>query len=470
MIKNGAFNSIFIGVTFLIPFLVCSKPSLQDSATLFSSHFKKIKDSLVIRTQDPLGGPTLKLKALTQEVIRRNPDLEAARSRIRAAAAVVPRVQALDDPQFTFRSINHPFGRKREFTKERRYKFSQKIPLPSKLHTKGKIAEHILEFVHSEEVTTHIELILQAKRLYFLLHLNRVARDINKQNRDILTRLMQGALAVYKVGRARQTDALKAHIELQILDDELLSLESERLTLIAMLNALLDRPQKALLGQPKVTFYPDIELHYDQLESIAMRVRPELHGLQAQVDEHYSRAKLARLDYFPDFTFEFMAQSRPERNKRAWGINVGINMPVWIGQKQRYEVIEAEEHATANESALQGLRAIIRGRIKELLAQIKAAEERIDLYEKGLLTKTATTLASNQAHYLVGKGDFLTVLDTRRQLQDFELDYERVRIEREILLAELERAIGMPLAKIPRIPLISLKNLKLMPARKKEKS
>ena len=117
---------------------------------------------------DSLARPVLDLKDLVQEVIDRNPDLEAARSRIKAASFVVPRVKALDDPEFTFVTMNNPFGCKNEFMPERIYKFSQKIPFPGKLSTKGKIAEYELAFVESEKIITHQELILQTKKLYFI--------------------------------------------------------------------------------------------------------------------------------------------------------------------------------------------------------------------------------------------------------------------------------------------------------------
>src|SRR3990167_973086 len=58
--------------------------------------------SRLFSEEDPLTQPGLKLETLVQEVLKRNPDLKAARERIRAAAEVVPRVQVIDDPAFKF--------------------------------------------------------------------------------------------------------------------------------------------------------------------------------------------------------------------------------------------------------------------------------------------------------------------------------------------------------------------------------
>lgn len=434
---------------------VVSARKQYNPTTVFRAEYEKNPKmpTVAIQPPDPLAAPTLSLQEVTSQVVQRNPNLAAARSRIKAASAAISPAKTVDDPEFRFRTMDNAFRCTTHWEKEHRYELFQKVPWFGKLQTKGKIAEHIWESVQADKVTTHQELVLQAKRVYFQLHLNYVAITINQQNRSIIKRLMQGALAMYKTGKGSQADSLKAQIELQELDNELLSLESEHGTLTALLNVLLNRDQQAELGHPQMETSSAIVLAYDQLESLAMRFHPELHSQQARVDEHDARKHLAQLEYFPDFTFEFMVQSKPKEKTHAWGLSVGMNVPIWIPRKQRYQVIEAEELVATNQSVLAGMRATIRGRIKALLVQFKAIEERIALYATGLLTKTATTLASNEANYKVGKSDFLTVLDTRRQLYNFELDYERARVEREILLAELERAVGIPVEKFPRISL-----------------
>lgn len=385
------------------------------------------------------------LETLLKDLTRRNPDLAATRSRIKAAKIKVPRVQILDDPQFTFRTINHPMGRKREFEPQHRFKLTQEFPFPGKLGLRGEVAQRQLEFLESEEITTYRELVLQFKKLYFYLFFNNAAQHINQQNRDVVSRLIDGALAVYKTGNGKKSDVLKAQIEKQLLDDELLMLESEQTTLIAMLNAILDRSPATPIGELDLQFSSSTKFDYDPLATLALRERSELHGLHAMVQEQEANAKLAKRDYWPDFTFEFMIQNLPNKNKSAWGLNVGFNIPIWANYRQRREVQEAEALAIANQQTLNGKRAQICSRIKELLAKIDSADERIALYRTSLIPKIGEVLASNESNYLVGSEDFLTVLDTRRQFQDTELAYERARIEREILLADLEHAVGVPL-------------------------
>lgn len=414
---------------------------------MFGAIFIKIVLISIIYTNIHTTQPKfLQLKDLVDEVLARNPSLSAVNSRIKAASIAVPRVQILEFPELTVRTMDNPLGRKSkdsEFFPQVQVELAQRFPWPGKLRTKGEIAQKVLEFLQSEEITTQKELILQTKKLFFQLLLNGIALEINKNNRDILLRLIDGSLVLYKTGRGSQDDILKIELELQELEQELLALESEQQSIKAMINALRNKPQNEPIYSPETRFSPYRDFIYDELEAIAFKRRSELQGIEATIEEQKAMARLSRLGYFPDFTISAMYQHHTKiPHDRAWGLSVTIDLPLWADAREGREMREAQARAQAQEYTLENMKAQIRGRIRELLANIKALEERILLYDHGLLPKTVQSLAAVEAQYRVGKGGFLLLLDTRRQLQNYELDYARVRIMRELFLAELERAIG----------------------------
>lgn len=75
---------------------------------------------------------------MTDEVIPRNPNLDATRLRIQATHEVVHRVQVLDDPQEIIMSDENKFGKTSDFTPMMRYEISQEIPFLGKLRLKGE--------------------------------------------------------------------------------------------------------------------------------------------------------------------------------------------------------------------------------------------------------------------------------------------------------------------------------------------
>lgn len=393
--------------------------------------------------------PSFRLQDLVNNIKKRNPDLAATQARIKAATIKVPRVKTLKDPHLRVTSLNNRVRTKSTFSPEWRIEFSQKIPFPGKLSRYAGIAKQQLAFFKSEEITTYNELILQGKRLYFKLHLNYVAQRINRNNRKIVSRFISGALALYKTGKKKQTDVLKAHIEHNILSEELLQLKRDEVKHISMINALLNYPATKTLGIPRVSFHKTSEaFDYEKLVTLALQERPELQGIFALAQEENERAELARLNYFPDFTISSVLKQRSSLKGDSWGIGIGINVPLWFRTKQRRERQEAKARAFAHYHILHAFKANIRSRINEILAGINAEKERIALYESGLIPKTIESLSAYEAEYKSGKGNFLMLLDTRRQLQQFEFSFEQSRVQKEILLAELEMEVGIPIEKI----------------------
>lgn len=333
-----------------------------------------------------------------------------------------------------------------EFFPEVRIEVTQTFPWPGILGARGKVATQALKALENEELTTLRDLILQTKKLYFELLFNKIARSINAENRLIVERIIDGAIVLYKTNRTAQEDVLKAEVELQILEEEMLLLEGEHTSIKALLNALRNQPQNTPIPEPQEYYTPKIKLDYEILEEIALKKRSELHTIESLAQEQREMAKLARLEYFPDITVSGMYQINPHNKcDRAWGISVTFDVPLWASRREGRQAEEAEARALSQEYILTNTKAQIKGRIKEIIAQLSALEKRIELYEEGLLEKVAQTLAVNESQYRVGKGSFITVLDTRRQLQTTELEYARTRVAREILLAELERAEGVSL-------------------------
>ena len=399
--------------------------------------------------EDPLNQESLQLEILIHEVLTRNPDLEAARERIQAAAEVIPRVQVIDDPEFRFMSDFNNFKSKSQFLPMLQYQISQTFPFPGKLGLRGKIAEEIHKQFQNAKITTAKDLVLQTKKLYFKLVFNQSSLLINESNREIAKNIIDDSLSLYRSGIKGYEEVIKAQIELQTLDEELLTIEAEHVFIVSMLNAILNRSQNESLGQAVEVVSSSNNLPLQTLEAIALRKRPELKELKAMVQEQEMMAKLAKREYFPDITIAAgYEQMTHNLSDNAWEASIAFKIPLWAGLRQGRQFREAKAKAAANVNALQGMEAMIKGQIQDILGKLTAIEEKLLLYETGLLPKVMEALKAAEISYRTGKGDFLILLDTRRQYQNIELTFERIKAERETLLAELERAIGMPLEEI----------------------
>lgn len=391
------------------------------------------------------------LNQLVDNVLRNNPNLETVKERIRAAKFKIIRVQVLDDPEFMAMIHGNPIDGYSRMNPSIRFEIGQKIPLSNKLSAQGLIAKQSLEVIHGEKITTEKELILQTKIAYFKLLFNDISLKINQHNQRIAERIIDDSLAIYRSGKGGQQEILKAKVELQLLKKDYLNLCSDQISIQAMINVLLNKPQESPVANPEMKLHKSLTFFYKELEAIAMETRSELQSKQAMVQEQYAMEKLAKAHYYPDARFGFRYERLTGEEQSFWGISVMFNVPVWINKKQRNELEEAKANALAQQNDLHAIQLMIQGKIKETLAKLVSADDQITLYKKEIIPDIKQTLSASQAKYRVGKGDFLFLLDTRRQLYNTQLTYYQLCIDREILLAELERAIGMPLKNALRI-------------------
>lgn len=400
--------------------------------------------------QDSFSQSELELPILIGEVLKRNPDIAATEERIRAAEFFEKRVQILDDPFFRVMRHDQPFGSKKDsiFIPKTRFELMQQFPFPGKLSLKGKIAHQQVLFNESEQSSTIQELILVSKTLFFQLYFNQEALQINEENRGIVSEFVQEALTLYRTGGDGFSEAVKAQVELQILDDEKLKLDAAKARLLSMINAILNRPSYDPLGAPQDTFTPFISLCSEELECIAFQHNPEIQGIEARIGEQNYRKDLAKREYFPDFTVSSRFDHRIASDDTGWGVAVGVNVPLWIHWKQRRDVQQARALARSHCDELINLQSMIRGKIREILAEIFSLEERILLLKTGILPKTIESFEAGKSEYKAGRGDFLTLLDTIRQYYEYQLEYENARAQREIFLAELEKTLGIYLEEI----------------------
>jgi len=406
----------------------------------------------MLHADDNLSSSTLQLNILIKEVVQRNPNLDATRLRIQAAHEAVHRVQVLDDPQVMVTSDQNKFHKTSDFTPMMDYEISQLIPFPGKLRLKGEIAKQVMLQKQSVEITTYRELIRQAKLLYYQLYTNDLSIRINADNTGLVNALIEDSMALYRSGKGEYAETIKMQLELQMLEEQRLMLEAEKVMFQSMLNALLNRSPTEPLGKPVASFSKPFNLSFYQAESIALASRSELHGMQAMVMEQEKMAQLAKRNYYPDFmvgvAYERMNNNFDGHVDDAWMLKVGFNLPIWIPEKQAREVREARANAFANQKELEGMKAMISGKLKELLAKLKSTDDKIFLYRDGILPKVKEAFSALLSSFRSGEGKFVLLLDTWRQAFNAELEYQRFLSEREIIIAELERAMGMTLEEI----------------------
>jgi outer membrane protein, heavy metal efflux system len=79
------------------------------------------------------------------------------------------------------------------------------------------------------------------------------------------------------------------------------------------------------------------------------------------------------------------------------------------------------------------------------LTKAQSAWRQIDLYQRNIIPQADQTYQASMVSYTNGKVDVMTVLENLRALRNAKLAHYKAKIDYEMAISELEKAVGKPL-------------------------
>ncbi len=392
-------------------------------------------------------GRSPSLDHLVKLALENNPEIKAAERRWRAAEARPAQVSTLPDPMLSYSRFGSSVET-RVGPQENAFVLSQSIPFPGKLGLRGDIARQDAVAEAQKSEATRRDVVFKVKQAYYDLYWIDSSIAILTQYVDVLRDFTTVAEQKYATGQGIQANVLKSQVELSSTLEKRLGFEKLREGAAARLNALLNRPQSTEV--PPATALNLIRVDYDKqaLVEYALAQREELLATQAMIDKSHFMRRLARKNFFPDFSLQANyidiseGQSiAPDAGKNAWSVMLGLNLPIWLG-KRKAAVREADEMISSNKLSEENLANQIMSEIEDLYYRLELSRKTLDLYEQGLITQAESSLESATASYRTGQLDFLSLLDAERMLLNLHLGFEKEQASYQKTIAALERAVG----------------------------
>ena len=394
--------------------------------------------------EDAVLGDPLTLNAVVAYARAHNPEIRAAYAGSRAAQARPAQAGTLPDPMLDVAYHDEGFQRLRLGDTEFAYVrvgASQEVPFPGKLGLKREIAAQSAEQTGAMAQRTEFDVISRVKQAYAdYAHLDELL-DLLHRNQTLLEKLARTAEGRYAVGQGIQQDVLRAHLELSLLIDRETTLAQRRQSQTAALNALLDRPASAALGDAEHPAARTLTRSLEDLTAAAHVHSPELRSAALGVASSETGVSLARREYFPDFVVraDYMQKSAllPE-----WEVGIGVKVPLYLATKQRAGVEEAAALLAQARAASETTEVDVAARIKDLYARAQASERLIALYRSTVIPQAQLATESATAAYEVAKVDFTTLLNSFTVMLEYEMRYHEELAEFQKAVAELEAVVG----------------------------
>ncbi len=394
----------------------------------------------------PLAGPQ-PVESYVAYALAQNPDIQAARKRVEAAANRVPQAASLQDPTLGVTAFPAPI-QTAAGQQQLSMNASQQFPWFGKLDARAAMAEAEANAARAGLMAAELEVIEQVKRAYFELYYIQQAIRIMQDDKKLLVDLTKIAEVRYRTGAVSQQDVLRAQVEADNVDSDLIRLHQQQLSSQARLAGWLhvspDTPLAAVDELPAEQVPRDLDRLYEQ----AICARPELHAQLATLRRDRGNVELARLAYFPDLTGSVMwndvadhGLSPVANGQDSVGIGVSATMPIY--RKRLDSGIRASEaQATATARQYDSLRDRTAAEVKDLFAQATSQYDLIRLFQDSIIPKADQTLQVSISAYETGRVDFLQLIDNWRELLRFRIMHQRLQSQLRQTLASLDRVVG----------------------------
>ncbi len=358
-----------------------------------------------------------------------NPEIKALSQKYLATKQKIAIVKTWEYPQVGFETSG---------TKQM-YSVSQMLPFPGKLSLRGKVAENESKITKQELNSKIIEIIAMVKKSYWNYWLIEKTTKIYQENIDLMKRFLNIAMTQYAIGKVPQTDILKANTELALMENMLVLLEQEKISVQAELNVLLNLPPETPLGKPKQPEPKEIKYTYKEIKNLALKNRPELKAKEILYARNSNALSLAKREWYPDIMSGVKTDNMSNKTFMSQ-----ISIPLYYKKQSSIVEMNKREKEMA-EWELQTTKIDTLKSLKDLWTKYQSRKKSVHIYETSIVPLAKQTIEITETGYRTGKNDFLDLLDSQKRYLECNLDYYKHIAESEIFLSELERIAGVEL-------------------------
>lgn len=391
------------------------------------------------------------LDELVNIAIEVSPKIKMLEAKRNAAFNRIEINSNIPDPVLTLGLANMPtnsFSFTQEPMTQKVVGLMQSFPFPGSL-TAIEEANAIDTLVVDEEINGAVnEIRMMTEQKYYELSYLRRAIILNEESLTLLNTISDVVSTKYTVATASQQNVIKVQLQITNLMEKIEDLKSKVQSVIADLNALLLRDASSQIITNDFIEIEFLNTRHTNLDSLAYRNRPLLNALKYAEKKSQLNQKAAEKKFYPNINLQVQYGFRDKIAATNTilsdflSVMVGVTLPLNYGGKYSSGV---EEHLSMQEFysqqyslALQNLR----GRFGGITSQLNSFEDRIKIFEEGLLPQAQQNFNSALASYQVDEVDFINVIDAQDQMLKLETNLYRLKIDYLKLVSELEFLTG----------------------------
>ena len=372
---------------------------------------------------------TLTIERAVQIALERDALIHVYQSRRNAYREQSIAEDTLPDPKIKFGLMNVPvdtYALNQEPMTQVQLGIQQMFPRGNSLEIKSQRAISMSMVEDAKTENQRRKIIREVRETWLELFYWLNAESVVKQNRKLFTELVSVTQQQYAAGRQKQQDVIRSVLELGMLDDREMKIQTRIETTQAKLNKYI--------GADFYEMKPDSVLpvfNIAQTNSSWTESHPMLRMEQARVSINEKNVALAKQSYKPTWMLDLTYGKRENSIsgvERADFVSamVVFDLPLFTGDRQDKKVAASKYRLNGALNSREERKRDLLKMWQAGLAKEKRLSQRIKQYEKLLLPKSDENTKSALYGYQSGRSGFTALM--RAQITELETQLRALRL------------------------------------------
>ncbi len=261
------------------------------------------------------------------------------------------------------------------------------------------------------------------------------ARGSVRESREAVRELVGVIERSFATGLQNNQDLLRAELELSLLDDRALDIERQierRKSDLARFIGPVANTTPLSADLPALPPFPSLT---QMLESIVRH--PALMMEQARIDIGARNVDIAKAQYRPGFSVDLSYGVRGADRADFGSVMLLVDIPLFTGQRQDRRLKAAQHNRVSAEMDRAARLLEFKQALEKTHADWSRSNERVALYERVVLQRSASNAEAALAGYQNRVTDFAELIRSRLVHLDTELKRHRLEIDRALAHSRL---------------------------------
>lgn len=399
--------------------------------------------TLCAQTPSTVSSDYLSLETATDQFLRKNLSVEAARLEIGVAEAERIGARLGPRPGLTVSAENLRLSGETPANRLHEYGVSvaQPLELGNRKALRMEVAERTVSVSEARLTEVLRRQLFDLKRTYYESVLARVLVDIEQENRDNFEGLVKFNTVRFEEGYIAEGDLLKVRLERTKFDFAVANAElALRRAKIRLLELIGEKDfERALRVEISNRLQvPPVEVNLAQLKETALVNRPEIKVAEAELVLAQSAVKLERSRAKGEVT--------PYVGYKRVGVDntvvAGVTVPLPMGNRNQSGIARAEAEQKVSETKLNLVRNRTLAEVETAYRAYETAREQVRAYEAGLLKQADESREIQLGAYQEGATELITLIEAQKTRTEVRANYHRAIFDYYTSIFQLELATG----------------------------